>query len=291
MAKVLLFGAAGQLGLALQRAKLPDQWTLIPLSRAEVDVADPEMISAAITEYKPDAVINAAAYTAVDKAESEPRLAFTLNRDAPALMARQTAARGIALLHVSTDYVFSGEKPGPYVESDPLDPINVYGRSKAEGETAVLHADPGATIVRTSWVFSADRANFLKSMLRIGESADQVSVVNDQWGRPTFADELARAFLALTQTRLNGESRANGIFHFAGAGEASWADFAELLFAEAALRGRRPVRVQRISTAQYPTPARRPANSRLDTAKIEAMGIVPASWHDGVRKCLDTLLG
>lgn len=291
MTTVLLFGASGQLGLALQRARLPDKWTLVPLARAEVDLADENAVAAAIAAYKPHAIINAAAYTAVDKAESEPALAFALNRDAPSAMARASATLGVSLLHISTDYVFSGDKPSPYVETDPYQPINVYGRSKAEGETAVLEADRDATIIRTSWVFSADRGNFLKTMLRLGDASDEVSVVSDQLGRPTSADELARACLTLTQRRISGDKNASGIIHFAGSGETSWADFAESIFAEAALRGRRPVRVRRILTQDYPTPARRPANSRLNTAKIESLGIAPAPWRDGVRKYVAELIG
>ncbi len=290
MTRVLLFGASGQLGLALQRAALQAGWELQPLTRADVDLADAGAIEAAIEARKPQAIINAAAYTAVDTAESEPKLAFALNRDAPAAMARGATALGAPLVHVSTDYVFRGDKPAPYTESDPRDPISVYGRSKAEGETAVFDAYARAAIVRTSWVFSPDRANFLKTMLRLGETRDEVSIVSDQIGRPTPADDLARACIIMTETLIAGDQRAQGIFHFAGAGEVSWADFAEAIFAEAALRGRKPVRVRRILTADYPTPARRPANSRLDTSKIEALGITPAPWRDGVRAYLDMLL-
>ncbi|MBX3428466.1 MAG: dTDP-4-dehydrorhamnose reductase [Hyphomonadaceae bacterium] len=288
MTRVLLFGANGQLGLALRRAKLPAGWTLKALSRADLDLSDTPAIEAAIAAFKPDSIINAAAYTAVDKAESEPKLAFALNRDAPAAMAR--AALGAPLIHISTDYVFRGDKRTPYLETDRRDPINTYGRSKAEGEIAVLEAHARATIVRTSWIFSADRANFLKTMLRLAETRDEVAVVSDQRGRPTAAHDLARACIALVEQHLAGDSHTAGLFHFAGAGETSWAEFAEAIFAEAASRGRRPVHVRRVTTGDFPTPAKRPVNSSLDTTKIEALGIAPAPWRDGAIMCLDALL-
>jgi dTDP-4-dehydrorhamnose reductase len=256
-----------------------------------LDLSEPAAVAAAIDAAKPDAIINASAYTAVDKAEAEPELAFALNRDAPAAMAQAAARLGAPLIHVSTDYVFSGDKPTPYVEDDPRQPANVYGRSKAEGEVAVLDVWDRTAVVRTSWVFSAHRANFLKTMLRLGETRDDVGVVSDQYGRPTHAGDLARGCIALAERLLDGDAGAAGVFHFAGKGDATWADFADVIFTEAQSYGRGRVRMRRILTAEYPTPAARPANSRLDTAKIEALGIVPADWRDGVRESVRELLG
>lgn len=291
MPRILLLGASGQLGIEISRAQIPARWTLSALGRDMLDLSEPAAVAAAIEAAKPDAIINASAYTAVDKAEAEPELAFALNRDAPAAMAQAAARLGVPLIHVSTDYVFSGDKPTPYVEDDPRQPANVYGRSKAEGEVAVLEAWDRAAVVRTSWVFSAHRANFLKTMLRLGETRDDVGVVSDQYGRPTHAGDLARGCIALAERLLDGDAGAAGVFHFAGKGDATWADFADVIFTETQSYGRGRVRVRRILTAEYPTPAARPTNSRLDTAKIEALGIVPADWRDGVRDSVRELLG
>jgi dTDP-4-dehydrorhamnose reductase len=290
MSRILLLGAGGQLGTEILRARVPAGWEIIPAARNDLDLTETTKIAAAIEALKPNAIINAAAYTAVDKAETETDLAFALNRDAPAAIAAEAAKLQAPLIHLSTDYVFAGDKATPYVETDPRKPINTYGRSKAEGEIAVLDAWECAAIVRTSWLFSPHRVNFLKTMLRLGETRDDVGVVSDQVGRPTSADDLARACVALTERLLQSDQTAAGIFHFAGAGDASWADFAEAIFAEAATHGRAPVRVRRILSEEYPTPTARPANSRLDTRKIEALGIKPASWRDGVRASVAELL-
>lgn len=290
MPRILLFGASGQLGIEVSRTHVPSGWEIIPLGRDALDLERAESIAAAVEALKPAAIINAAAYTAVDRAETETALALALNRDAPAVMARAAARVSAPLVHISTDYVFRGDKPSPYVEEDPRNPINFYGRSKADGEIAVLESWERAAIVRTSWVFSAHRANFLKTMLRLGETRDDVGVVSDQLGRPTHAGDLARACVELTNRLLDGDSAAAGVFHFAGKGDATWADFADAIFTDAQSFGRGRVRVRRILTAEYPTPAARPANSRLDTAKIEALGITPAEWRDGVRASVRDLL-
>jgi dTDP-4-dehydrorhamnose reductase len=291
MPRILVTGASGQVGLEMQRAPLPPGWTLITPAREDLDLLDTAAIAGAVAALQPDAIINAAAYTAVDKAESEPDLAFALNRDAPEALARAAAALDAPILHLSTDYVFDGEKSAPYVETDPRNPIGAYARSKAAGEVAVLDAPARAAIMRTSWVFSAHRANFVKTMLRLGEARDEVAVVADQHGRPTAAADLARACIAIADQLLARTDTARGIFHFANTGDATWADFAEAIFAGAAARGRHPVRVRRITTAEFPTPARRPANSRLDTTKIETtLGIRPRTWRDALNECLDELL-
>ncbi|MFN3465486.1 MAG: dTDP-4-dehydrorhamnose reductase [Terricaulis sp.] len=290
MPRILLFGASGQLGIEVSRTQVPAGWEVVPLGRDSLNLEQTESIAAAIEALKPAAIINAAAYTAVDKAETETALALALNRDAPAAMARAAARVSTPLVHVSTDYVFGGDKPSPYVEDDPRNPINFYGRSKADGEIAVLESWERAAVVRTSWVFSAHRANFLKTMLRLGETRDEVDVVSDQLGRPTHAGDLARACVRLVERLLNADAAAAGVFHFAGTGDATWADFAEAIFAEAQSYGRGRVRVRRILTAEYPTPAARPANSRLNTSKIEALDIAPAAWRDGVRASVRELL-
>jgi dTDP-4-dehydrorhamnose reductase len=291
MPRILIVGANGQLGAELKRAPAPDGWTLLPAGRDDLDLARAGAVRRSIEALRPDAIINAAAYTAVDKAESEPELAFAVNRDGAAALAQAAAALSAPLVHVSTDYVFAGDKPAPYVETDPKAPLGVYGRSKSEGEDAVLAAHPRAAVLRTSWVYSPHRANFVKTMLRLGESRDEVGVVADQVGRPTAAADLAAACLAVTEKLIAGEPAAAGVFHYAGAGDASWADFAEAIFAEAEKRGRKPVRVKRITTADYTTPAKRPANSRLDTAKIEtALGVRPRPWKEALEDCIAELL-
>jgi dTDP-4-dehydrorhamnose reductase len=290
MPRILVVGAGGQLGIELQRARVPPEWTLLFPLREELDLAKPDQAARALATLAPDAVINAAAYTSVDKAESEPDLAFAINCRGPAALAAATAARGAALVHISTDYVFAGDQAEPYLESDPIAPLGAYGRSKAAGEDAVFAAHPQATIVRTSWLFSAHRANFVRTMLGLGETRDEVAVVADQLGRPTAAPDLAAACVELVTRRLAGDAAVCGVLHYAGTGEASWAEFAEAIFAEAVLRGRHPVRVRRIATADYPAAAARPANSRLDTSKIERLGIAPRPWRAALGPCIHELL-
>lgn len=256
---------------------------LVALGRDRLDLRDPVAAETELERLRPAGVINAAAFTAVDKAESEPEEAFLLNRDGPAALARVCARIGAPLVHVSTDYLFDGTKTGPYAEDDPPAPLGVYGASKAAGEEAVQASGARAAILRTSWVYSATGANFVRTMLRLAaEGRKEVGVVADQIGRPTYAPDLAAACLAA----LGHE----GIFHFAGAGEASWADFAEAIFAAAQARGLPHAAVRRISTADYPTPARRPANSVLSTAKIEAvLGLHPRPWREALELCMDRI--
>lgn len=291
MARVLVIGGSGQLGIELTRAALPAGWSLSAPARDMLDLTNAGAVAALVATQRPDIIINASAYTAVDKAESEPELAFALNRDGPGALAQAAAAANAALVHVSTDYVFSGEGVRAYLESDPKAPLGAYGRSKAEGEDAVLASGARAAIVRTSWVFSAHRANFVKTMLRLGETNDEVGVVADQHGRPTSARDLAMTCLALAQHLNERDARAHGVFHFANAGDTTWADFAEAIFAGAAQRGRNPVRVNRIAAADHPSPARRPGNSRLDASKISALlGAPPRPWRVALDDCLDELL-
>jgi dTDP-4-dehydrorhamnose reductase len=291
MTRLLVIGGSGQLGSELTRAALPEGWTLSAPARDLLDITNTSAIATFVAAQRPDIIINASAYTAVDKAEHEPDLAFALNRNGPGALAKAAAAADAALVHVSTDYVFAGEGDRAYLETDPKAPLGVYGRSKSEGEDAVLAAGARAAIVRTSWVFSAHRANFVKTMLRLGETREEVGIVADQHGRPTSAGDLAGSCMALAQRLNERDARAEGLFHFANTGDASWADFAEAIFAGASARGRKPVRVNRIATADFPTPARRPANSRLDTSKISALlGAPPRPWRAALDECLDELL-
>lgn len=279
--KIVVLGRSGQLARALARAPIHGDATLVSLGRDALDLTDASTTAAVLGAQRADLIINAAAYTAVDKAESEPAAAFALNRDAPAAIARFCAESGARLVHVSTDYVFDGAKAGAYVEDDARAPLNVYGRSKAEGEDAVLNSGADAVIVRTSWVYAAEGANFLRTMLRLAETRDEIGVVDDQIGAPTWAADLADACLAA------GAATARGAFHYAAAGAGSWADFAEAVFTEAAQRGLPHARVKRISARDYPTAAARPANSRLDTSKFErAFGVVLRPWREALGACM-----
>jgi dTDP-4-dehydrorhamnose reductase len=267
----LVLGAGGQLGRALVRRLGA---AAVGLGHDALSIDDADAVARALDAHRPERVVNAAAYTQVDRAEAEPEAAFRVNRDGPSILARACRARSVALLHVSTDYVFDGAKPGAWVETDATSPLGVYGASKLAGEQALLDADPDATVVRTSWVFSADGANFVKTILRLARERPVLRVVADQRGCPTHADDLARALLALTES---GARR--GVYHFCGDGPTTWHGFAETIVREAGLAAR----VDPIATAEYPTPARRPANSVLDTGKIRQAGITPAPWVDGLR--------
>ena len=286
MGSVLVTGGTGQVGTALQR--LADGRVLVAPARAELDLADPASIKAIVASRPWAAVVNAGAYTAVDKAESDVVTAWTVNALAPAALAEATRAAGIPLLHVSTDYVFDGSKATPYEEGDPVAPVGVYGASKEGGEQAVRTANPRHIILRTAWVVSPDGANFVKTMLRLGADRPELRVVADQHGCPTTASDIARAILTI----LDAEGDAPwGTYHFVNAGEASWHGLAEAVFARAATHGRPQPRVDPIATTDYPTPARRPANSRLSTARIEAaFGIRPRPWRDAVDEVVDALL-
>ncbi len=286
-ARILVIGHSGQLATELRKLALPRGVTLEALGRDRLDLLETAVLAEKLRDLRPSAVINAAAFTAVDRAETEPAAAFALNRDSPALLAHACADLGAPLVHLSTDYVFDGAKPAPYVETDAKAPLNVYGRSKAEGEDAVLASGAHAMIVRTSWVFAAHGQNFMRTMLRLAETRDEVPVVADQIGRPTAAADLAQASLAMVLRALDGDRASTGVFHYAGAGDATWADFAEAIFAESAKAGAKSARVRRITSAEYPTPARRPANSRLDTAKI---GVTPRDWREACAICVREVL-
>lgn len=286
--RTLIIGRTGQ--LARELARRPTRLATTFLGREDLDLARPAEAAAAVEAARPEMVVIAAAYTAVDRAESEPETARLVNADAPAAIADACARIGAALVHVSTDYVFDGTKPDPYVEADLVAPVSVYGRTKAAGERAVLDGGARATVIRTSWVYSPWGSNFVRTMLRLSNERDELRVVADQTGRPTSAADLAAAVLAIAERLAAGDDAVRGLLHFAGSGDATWADFAEAVVAGSAQRGGRTVPVRRITTAEFPTPAPRPANSRLDTARINALGVVSPPWRESLSRCLDELL-
>jgi dTDP-4-dehydrorhamnose reductase len=284
---ILQFGRTGQLAREML-ARAPARGCEIQaLSRSDIDLADAGAVANAVRDASADLVLNAAAYTAVDRAESEPDLAMAINAAAPAAMAKACAKRGLPLIHLSTDYVFDGAKAGAWREDDPRAPTCAYGRSKAEGEAAVEAAGGRAVILRTSWVFSAHGSNFVKTMLALAKARPELRVVADQRGRPTAAGDLADAILAIAPRLVAGAPEASGVFHFAGEGTTSWAGFAEAIFE---LAGDPKPKVIPIPTADYPTPARRPLNSELDCGRIERVfGLRPRPWRDGLAEALHEL--
>ncbi|MCI4679962.1 dTDP-4-dehydrorhamnose reductase [Rhodoblastus acidophilus] len=291
--RLIVTGTQGQVVRALQERGPAQGVEIVAVGRPEFDLADPASVARALGGVEGDAIINAAAYTAVDKAETEEELATRINGAGAGAVARFAAARGLPLLHISTDYVFDGALDRPWREDDSTGPIGAYGRSKLAGEQAVAAADPRATILRTAWVYAPFGANFVRTMLRLGETREEVSVVADQRGAPTAALDIADALIAIARRRLAEPTNPafSGIFHMSGSGEASWADFAEEIFAEAERHGRKPVRVRRIATADYPTPARRPANSRLDNSKLaKVFGVALPDWRLSARACVARLL-
>ena len=287
--KLMVLGAGGQLGHELRRLRWPDGYRVAAFDHAALDIAERDRVFTAVARERPDIVINAAAYTAVDRAESEPDAAWAANAAGPANLAASCRDAAIPLLHISTDYVFDGSKAGPYREDDPVSPLGVYGASKEAGERAVRDALAEHVIVRTAWVYSAHGHNFVKTMLRLAERP-ALRVVADQIGSPTSAADLAAALAAIIVRIAAGEARW-GTCHFAGAGAVSWHGFAEAIFELAAPWRGAPPRVEPIATADYPTPARRPQNSVLDCTKIgEAFGITPRSWRAALADVIRELL-
>lgn len=282
--RILQFGTTGQLGRELLRQAPAHDVELTALSRAEADFADPAACAAKVREAKPELVVIAAAYTAVDLAETERELAFRVNAETPGAIAAACAEVGAAVVEVSTDYVFPGDKGRPYVEADAVGPTSAYGASKLAGEQAVLAACPRALVLRTSWVVSAHGKNFVKTMLRLGANGQPLRVVDDQQGRPTAAADLAD--FVLTQAGRLAAAPAGdpmfGVHHFASAGEITWRGFAEAILGEAMGAAAPPVHP--ITTAEFPTPARRPAYSVLDTSRLERVfGYAPRPWREALK--------
>jgi dTDP-4-dehydrorhamnose reductase len=295
--RILLLGGSGQVGEELRSLALPDDVELVAPSRAALDLTDAQEIVNAVAREPWDAVINAAAYTEVDRAEGEAAAAFAVNAAAPACLADETGRRGIPLVHISTDYVFDGCKGSPYVEPDAVAPLNVYGRSKLAGEGGVRLANPRHVILRTSWVYSPFRKNFVKTILRLAAERDRLTVVSDQRGCPTAARDIAKACrdIALRCATAPGEA-PYGTYHFAGAGEATWFEFAQAIVALAAGRiGRAPqaptLEIVPITTREYPTPAARAADTRLDCAAImRVFGFALPPWRQALAETIGRLL-
>jgi dTDP-4-dehydrorhamnose reductase len=274
--RILVTGGTGQLASALGRTR-PEG--VVVVGRPEFDFDRPESIAAAVAAVKPALVINAAAWTAVDAAEAEAEAAARANHTGPALLALACREHGAQLIHISTDYVFDGNKGAPYVETDAPCPTGIYGATKLAGENAVLAALPQAVILRTAWVYARAGKNFVLTMLNAGRKAPRLRVVADQIGCPTNADDLAAACLGVAD-RLLGGQEAGGIYHACGQGETSWHGFAEAIFAEAAQHGWPNPPVEPIATADWPTPARRPPDSRLDCHKLaQVFGVAMPPWQ------------
>lgn len=287
-APILITGAHGQVGSALAAICAREGVAHVAVGRAEMDMAAPDQIAAVVAGRQWRSIVNCAAYTAVDRAESEAMLAFSVNAAGVAILAESTAQQGTALIHLSTDYVFDGKKDGPYEPGDALHPLSVYGASKAEGEERVRAASARHTIVRTAWVMSAGPANFLNTMVRLAGERDEVGVVGDQFGSPTLAADLAGALFHLA-TRSAGEGC---ILHYTNAGYASWYDVAGHIFRTMERLGHRIPRLRKISTGEYPTPVARPVNSRLVTSPLFGeLGISPRTWQaalqEAVAECVE----
>ncbi|WP_428249921.1 dTDP-4-dehydrorhamnose reductase [Ferrovibrio sp.] len=289
MADFLVAGALGQVGQELRRHV--GSRDAVFVDRATLDIGDAAAVTRCIATLKPRVVLNAAAYTAVDKAESEPELAHQINSLAPGYLARACAEAGAALLHLSTDYVFDGNGTQPWREDDPVAPLSVYGASKLGGEIAVRTLLNRHVILRTAWVVSPFRGNFVKTMLRLAAERDELRVVADQFGGPTMAADIAAACWRIADRIAASPEPAHfGTFHFAGQPHVSWHDFACAIIAESARHGGRQPRVTAITTAEYPLPAPRPANSRLDGAKLERVhGIAMPDWRQSLVTLIDEL--
>ena len=292
MRDILITGAGGQLGTELQRVTWPDDVRVVAIDQVDLDLTDTAAIAAKVAEREWAAVINGAAYTAVDKAESDLVTAWAVNAMAPAAFGKACAEAGIPLVQVSTDYVFAGDKRGAWEVDDPIAPLSVYGASKLGGELAVRTSRARHVVVRTAWVVSAHGNNFVKTMLRVGATNPNLRVVADQHGSPTSAADLAEALRTITLQLIEDAEAPTGTFHFSNAGETNWADFAREIFRQSDLRGGTVAQVEAITTADYPTPARRPTNSLLSHRAIgAAYGISPRAWETALGDILDELIG
>jgi len=291
--RIVVTGRTGQVVTALAEKAFDAGIELVALGRPELDLTDAASVRRTIEGARPDVIVSAAAYTDVDGAEAEPELAFAINAAGPASLARTAGSLGVPIIHLSTDYVFSGDKATPYAETDRPGPISVYGRSKLAGEQRVADATPRHVILRTAWIYSPFRSNFLKTMLRLAEGQNSVRVVADQFGQPTSALDIATAVLTVGQRLVVDPDRSlRGVFHVTGRADATWADFAEAIFHGLRTRTGKVVAVERIGTADYPTRAKRPANSRLSSEKLrDVYGVVLPDWRHSTEMVLDRLLG
>ena len=288
-----VFGGASQIGRALAETAPPPGWRLLLLSRAAADITDAGAVAAALVGSAARVVLNAAAFTAVDRAETEREAAFAVNCDGAALVAAAAAARGLPVIHISSDYVFAGTKRQPYVEADAAVPVSVYGASKLAGERAVLDANERAAVLRTAWLFGAHNANFARSILRLASQRDEIGVVDDQIGCPTAAGDLAAAVWALAPRLATAEDAdLFGVFHCCGDDVVSRHQFAAAVLAEAAALGVDVARLKAIPTSAYPLPAARPAYSALSCARLRTVhGIGPLPWRRSLAACVARLLG
>ena len=285
--KVLVLGSKGQLGRCLSDQLIKTDYEVVYTSRAEFDISELASLNENMSLIRPDIVINASAYTAVDMAEDDEEMADLINHRAVAKLANSCKAHNAWLIHVSTDYVFDGAASKPYSENDKTNPQGIYGESKLNGELAITRSGCNHIIIRTAWVFSEYGNNFLKTMLRLGANRDELSVVGDQIGCPTYAQDIAKAIVTILPS-LSSKSSSSDIFHYCGDDACSWYEFAETIFTEAETFGlKTPSRINSIYTTEYPTRAMRPAYSVLACSKIEsAFGIAPSSWRDGIKSVL-----
>jgi dTDP-4-dehydrorhamnose reductase len=284
--KILICGQQGQVAQALQ-ATLSGVGTLVVLGRDRLDLARPEHIRQQVRHIAPDLIINAAAHTAVDLAESEPELAFAINASGPGVLAEEAALLGAPLIHYSTDYVFDGSKPAPYNEADTPNPLGVYGKSKLAGEQAIAAAHAQHLILRTSWVYSSHGRNFLLTMQRLLQEKPELRVVADQIGAPTWAGSIARSTLALIERWQAGDAGAWGTYHLTNQGETSWFGFAQAIGNALREQGKPCAALLPIPSSDYPTPAARPSNSRLDCSRLQReWGVSQPDWQTALRECL-----
>jgi len=290
--RILVTGKQGQVAQSLFEIGSDRDVEIVLVGRPDLDLLDASTVYDAISSAKPDVVVSAAAYTAVDKAESEPEAAFAVNAIGAGAVAEAAAKLDVPVIHLSTDYVFDGRLDRPYREDDKVGTMSVYGASKLEGERLVSSATPNHAIFRTAWVYSPFGNNFVKTMLRLGETRAELGVVSDQIGCPTSALDIAEAVItAARRLATDPAPSLRGIFHLTGSGEGSWADFAEHIFRSAGAAGRAPVRVNRIRTADYPTPAQRPANSRLSGERLQQQyGIRLPEWRASADRVVSRLL-
>jgi dTDP-4-dehydrorhamnose reductase len=288
--RILLSGATGQLGREICRARLPAGTSLLAASRSGLDLARPEGVAAFVDRAKPDLIINAAAYTAVDGAEAEPDLAFAINCHGAEALAKAAALRHVPIIHFSTDYVFDGRKHGEWREDDDTHPLNMYGKSKRAGEIAVAAANPRHLILRVSWLYSAHGRNFLKTLLRLGRERSRLSIVGDQIGRPTSAADLAEAAMRAAMGAIESDSDW-GLYHFSNSGApVSWHGFATEIFRRAAPWPGTPPRIEAITTQAFNATAARPQNSVLNLSNIKhTFGIEPQSWQSALADVLKQL--
>lgn len=289
--RILVTGGQGQVGLEIARAKVPPHWIVDRPGREQLDICSVDSVETYLNHGEWSAIINCAAWTAVDLAEDKVEETFLANCQGPANLAAAAKRRAIPILHISTDYVFDGRLDRPYVETDPVSPLGVYGASKRAGELAVASANSRSVILRTAWVLSAQRSNFLKTMLRIGRPGETLRVVADQRGCPTSAADIAEAIVVIVAAMVTRAETPTGIYNFVNSGEASWHELAQYIFSCAEAHGSdRPI-VLPVSTEEYPTRATRPSNSRLNTSKIAAdYGIMPRPWQEAVADIVDELL-